>query len=241
MMNKMDKKTIKAKILLVDDELYTLRRHIEALESARYKVITATNYAEAMYEYGEHRPEVVILDSEIGDNERKGLDILKKIRQTGQNTYIIMLTKLSDEELAEISIIRGVDYFVRKAEPPAYLVAVVRRALHHDRLEYQEFDEYIRIDRRNNTVSINKDGKWQEVHLQPKEYEILDKLISESPRVVTREALEREFFPNSENPTGALNRFIATLRKKIEPDPHNPQYIMLRAGIGYYFRSNKRN
>jgi DNA-binding response OmpR family regulator len=239
MVGERGKNAMKARILLVDDELEPLRKLVESLEFEGYEVITAEDYDMALYRFDECQPDLVILDIAFGSNKWEGLDILKRIRDRNEAIGVVMLTGRSDVRLSEKSYALKANDFVRKSAPTEDILALVGDRLSYVRPGIEPIDGYIEIDRRNNTVCKKADGEWQEVHLSPIEFEILDKLISARPHVVEREALMRCFSSQSKNPSGTLNRFISGLRKKLEPDPRNPQYILLSSGVGYYFKSDR--
>jgi DNA-binding response OmpR family regulator len=227
--------TINGRILMVDDELEPLGPLIQVLGRAGYEVLTAEDDNTALYLFDERQPDVVILDIGFGYNERKGLDILKKIRQKDETIDIILLTGLSDPQLPTDGFGRGADHFIRKSESPDYILALVARCLRRAKPEVLIIDDYIMIDRRNGSVQKKMNGAWKNVHLKPKEFQLLDKLVSNCGRVVLREVLEDSLFRNAQNPTGTLNKHISVLRKKIELDPKKPGYIILKQGIGYWF------
>jgi DNA-binding response OmpR family regulator len=87
----------------------------------------------------------------------------------------------------------------------------------------------------NYLVQVRKDDKWKEIHLQPKQFELLRKLVSNPGRVITREMLY-DLFPNAKDPSNTLNHNIAVLRQKLERDPSHSEYILTKRGIGYWFR-----
>jgi two-component system KDP operon response regulator KdpE len=228
---------MKAKILVVDDVPEVAESLAQVLEKEGYEVITARDDAEALYYYDEFQPDLIILDIGFGDNERKGLDILEEIRvlKNDKTTPIIMLTGLADVRLPPDSYNKDADHFVRKSESTDYLLALVKRCLRRSRPELVVIDDRIEIDRSSRSVKKKTDGEWERVHLEPKEFDVLGKLVSNPGRVITREALYDNFFLDSRDPANALNRCICELRKRLEPDPPNPQYILTKRGVGYYF------
>jgi two-component system response regulator RegX3 len=75
--------------------------------------------------------------------------------------------------------------------------------------------------------------------LEPKEFEVLRELVLNRGQVITREELYDQFFSDAKDPANALNRCISELRKKLEPDPRNPQYILTIRGVGYMFKGDR--
>jgi len=228
---------MKAKILVVDDEPKVTDRLTQLLENEGYEVATAGNDVEALYHYDEFQPNLIVLDIRFGDDERMGLDILKEIRvlNNDKTTPVIMLTALSKAELEEISFELGATDFATKDIKPKALLYRVKLRLPRALREPVVIDDQIQIDGGSYSIKVKRDGEWQSVHLEPLEFEILMKLVSDPGRVITREVLEG-YFRDAKDPSATVNRYIRELRTKLEPDPDNPQYILTKYGIGYWFK-----
>ena len=225
---------MKAKILIVDDVPEQVSALGQILEQNGYTAVIGENDLEAFYLLDTFQPDLIILDIGFGDNERMGIDILKKIRTNDKTIPIIMLTGLDDDGLDSLSYNRDADYFVSKSVSPESLLALVNRCLRRSKPEIEVFDDYLMINRSSMSVKKKQNREGEEVSLEPMEYKILMELIDNCGWVVTREVLE-SFFPDSKNPAATLNRYISELRKKLEPDPGNPRYIFTRRGNGYSF------
>jgi two-component system response regulator VicR len=113
----------------------------------------------------------------------------------------------------------------------------VKRCLRRSKPGLVKIDDRIEIDLGNYRVTVKKDGDWQRVHFEPKEFEVLEKLVLNRGQVITREELYDEFSSDAKDPANALNRCISELRTKLEPDPRNPQYILTKRGVGYSFEA----
>jgi two-component system KDP operon response regulator KdpE len=232
------RKAVKAKILIVDDEPEVASSLAQSLEEKGYEVIIAKDDREALYYFDEVQPDLIILDIRFGPyDERMGLDILKEIRELkdDRTTPIIMLTGLSEEELEPLSFNLGATDFVRKSVSTKGLLARIKARLPHALREPILIDGCIEIGLSNNSVKVKRDDEWQRVHFEPKEFAVLKKLVLNPGRVIEREVLE-SFFENAENQAKTLNSYISTLRRELEPDPRDPQYILTKRGIGYWFR-----
>jgi DNA-binding response OmpR family regulator len=228
---------MKAKILVVDDEPEVANSLAQILKEEGYEVITAGDDAEALYYYDEFQPDLIILDIRFGFDERMGLDILKEIRvlKNDKTTPIIMLTGLSEDELEPLSFDLGATDFVRKSISTRALLARVKARLPRALREPIRIDERIEIDLGNHSVKVKRNGEWQRVHLEPKDFELLKKLVSNPGRVIPREVLEN-LFPDAQNPAATIRRYICELRNQLEPYPRNPQYILTKRGVGYQFK-----
>lgn len=224
------------KILIVDDEPEQICALARCLRQEGYEVFIAEDDIEAWYYLDERQPDLVVLDIRFGYEERKGLDILKAIRRKDKKIPVIMLTGLDDDRLDPLSYDLDADQFVSKSMSTKALLARVKRCLRRDKPELEVIDDYIEIDRGNGSVKRRMDGEWQRVPLQPKEFDVLEELVSNVPRVVTRESLYEKFFSNARDAASALNRCISELRRKLEPHPSNPQYILTKRDVGYWFK-----
>jgi two-component system response regulator RegX3 len=226
---------MKARILIVDDKPDQMRALARCLEQEGYEVVIAEDEVEALYFFDVWKPDLIVLDICFGYEERKGLDILRAIRKKDKTIPIIMLTVLDDERLDPLSYDLDADQFVSKSTSPEAILARIKRCLRRDKPELEVIDDYIKIDRGDRTVEKRMDGAWQRVHLQPKEFDVLDELVSNACRVIPREVLYDKYFGDAKDPASALNRCISELRRKLEPEPSKPQHILTKRGAGYKF------
>jgi two-component system response regulator VicR len=226
---------MKAKILMVDDEPEQVAALARILEQQGYEVVIAEDDPEAWYLLDEFRPDSIILDICLGRNERGGFDLLRRIKAKDPTIPLIVLTGLPGEELELRSLnLEAVD-FVRKSSSTEVLLARVERGFPRALREPIVIDDLIKIDLGGHRVRVKRDDEWQEVQLEPKEFELLIKLVSNCGRVIPREVLEN-LFPDAQDPSATLNRYISGLRTRLEPDPRNPQYILTKRGVGYWFK-----
>jgi DNA-binding response OmpR family regulator len=228
---------MRARILIVDDEPEQVRKFALILEQEGCDVVIAQDDREALYLLEQLQPDLMILDIRFGYHERMGLDILKEIRElrNDKTTPIIVLTGLGDEELEWLSLKYGAIDFARKTIPTKALLERIKARLPSALRRPVLINDRIKLDLDNYAVEVKLDGHWQEVHLQPRQLELLRKLVSNPGQVITREALY-DLFPQAEDPSNTLNHHISILREKLEPDPANPQYILTKRGIGYWFQ-----
>lgn len=229
---------MKAKILVVDDEPEVASSLAQSLEEKGYEVIIAEDDREALYYFDKVQPDLIILDIRFGPyDERMGLDILKEIRELkgDRATPIIMLTGLSEEELEPLSFNLGATDFVRKSVSTKGLLARIKARLPRAIREPIVIDDRIEIDLSNNSVKVKRGDEWQRVHFEPKEFAVLRKLVLNPGRVIEREVLENSF-EDAENQAKTLNSYISKLRSELEPDPRDPQYILTKRGVGYWFK-----
>ncbi len=255
-------------ILLVDDNPQ-IRSFIKpTLEDNGFNCIEAADGDEAVYQAQESRPDLIVLDIELGDPAMDGLDTCKRIRALGLTTPVIFLTVRDTVEDLEYGLGvagPGSDY-VRKLEElrrmqvegePAGDVQVALKAPDTHELiarirarlpgAVQGLGANLRIDKKGRSVQKRVGDEWEEIHLQPLEYEVLEALVDANGAVVgTWELFDRVFqgtVPTSgeleeSSPDNYRNRVwvcIANLRKKIGSD-EGSDYIQTVHGIGYRFR-----
>ena len=228
---------MKAKILIVDDEPDQISAFSLILKQEGYEVSLAQDAFWALYYHETLHPDLIILDIKFRYEERKGLDILREIRELRNDTTtpIIMLTGLSEGELEWISFRYGAIDFARKTIGTESLLARVKARLPIALSRPNVYNGYLKIDLRTYSVQVRKGDEWRDIHLKPQEFELLRRLVANQGHVMTREALY-DLFPDAQDPDNTLNHNIAVLRKMLEPDPTKPQYILTRRGIGYMFK-----
>jgi DNA-binding response OmpR family regulator len=226
------------RILVVDDNTYTLRIVQHTLEQAGYEVSTAVSGTEglrAITRYG--LPHLAIVD--IHMPEMSGFEFCRTIHEFS-DVPVIMLTAVNSEE----SIIEGLekhaeDYIVKPFNPPE-LIARVRRVLARMEDYSYTLDSTTRIDDR---LLINfpmrealVDG--EPVSLTPTEARLLYILVRNGGRIVTTDFLLRRIWPLQNVHEDRLHVHIHRLRRKIEKDYNSPGYIIAERGVGYRFQND---
>jgi two-component system KDP operon response regulator KdpE len=222
-----------ARILAIDDEAQIRRALRRTLESQAYEVRTAANGQDALSMLGWH-PDVVLLDLMLPDMD--GLDLARDIRAQSR-VPIIVLSVRGEDDLKVRALDRGCDDYITKPFSADELLARVRVALRHaagqSTAPVVEIDD-LRIDfeRRQLTQS------GREVHLTPTEYEVLKFLVQHAGKLVTHRMLLQEVWgPDHIEETQYLHVFMSQLRRKLEPQPARPRYILTEPGVGYRFRA----
>jgi len=222
---------VKEKILLVDDNPKILSFLQPALENEGYGVITAVDGLEALHLAERAHPDLIILDIEIP--EPSGLAVCRTLRERGDDTPIIMLTVRDSMSDLEIGFDLGASDYVTKPFDIRELLARIKARLPPRTLE---IDNYLRIDIPRRRVEIHRQGRWQEVDLTPKEFDLLRHLVYNAGRAVGKTTLLETIFDYPENiETKTVEKHIWALRQKLEPDPKKPRYILNIRGVGYKF------
>jgi two-component system KDP operon response regulator KdpE len=221
------------RILVIDDEPQIRRIMRTTLITAGYEVDDAKTAEEGLVKVREFRPDLVLLD--INMPGMGGLAACRELR-ADPNVAIIMLT-VHNTEAAKVEALDAVaDDFVTKPFSTPELLARMRAALRRipvaqsapTRLRMGE----LTIDFAARTVTRGTSS----AHLTPKELDLLRYLTQHANEAVPhRELLQAVWGPDYGDQVDYLRAFIKSLRKKMEPDPEHPQYIMTEPWIGYRF------
>lgn len=222
-------------VLLVDDEPAIAQGLSASLEAERFEVVWVADGQDAVGAWERHRPDVVLLDLMLPG--RSGVEIARDLRSRS-DVPIIMVTAKDAEIDRIVGLEVGADDYVTKPFSTRELVARIRAVLRRSRPTLpSDGDDVVeaagvRVDRARWEVHV--DG--QPVELPPKEFELLEVLVDNAGRVVTREGLmDQVWGPRYVGDTKTLDVHIRRLRRRIEPDPGDPQRIQTVRGIGYKF------
>ncbi len=221
-----------ARILAVDDEPQIRRALRRTLEAQGYEVRAVGSGEEALSALS-WRPDVVLLDLMLPDLD--GLDVAQSIRKQSV-VPIIVLSVRGEEALKVQALNAGCDDYITKPFGMEELLARIRVALRHAAGQTTEpvveVDD-LRIDfERRQVIQGNR-----EIHLTPTEYDVLKYLVQYAGKIVThRMLLQQVWGPEHLDETQYLHVFMSQLRRKLEPQPARPQYILTEPGVGYRFR-----
>ena len=226
-----------AKILLVDDEPAIQRAVGPLLRSRGYEVEVAATAAEALRTVSERPPDLVVLDLGLPDLE--GTEVCRRIRLTSKVPIVVLSARGSEDDKVQ-ALDLGADDYVTKPFGPAELLARIRVALRRVADAAQADAGVLRAgaltidyDRRR----VIRDGV--EIRLTPKELELLSLLARQHDRVLTSRAILKAVWgANAVDQPEHLWTLVAQLRKKIEPDPSAPKYLVSEPWVGYRFVSD---
>jgi DNA-binding response OmpR family regulator len=226
------------KILVVDDDKKTVEIIRLYLEREKYQVSVAYDGLKALELVRTNPPDLLVLDLMLPQLD--GLDLCRVLRYESK-IPIVMLTARTTEDDKLLGLDLGADDYLTKPFSPRELVARIRAVLR--RTTGSEDEEIARpaqaqvgplkVDFRRHEVQLEATP----VYLTPKEFKLLEILISEPGRAFSRlELLERVFGLDYDGLERTVDVHLMNLRKKIEPDPEKPYYIQTVYGIGYKFR-----
>jgi len=226
-----------ARILVVDDEPQIVRLLKTSLGARGYQVAVASDGQAALDLAASWRPDLILLD--LGLPIIDGLEVCRQVRAWSQ-VPIIVLTVRDAEQDKVAALDLGADDYLTKPFGTDELLARIRVALRHAaRLSVTEepvrhFDDLM-IDLARRLVVV----RGQEVHLTPREYELLRVLVLQAGKVLTHRTLLRAVWGGAyEQDVPTLRVFVTQLRRKIEADPSHPTHILTEPGIGYRFQGN---
>ena len=223
-----------AQILLVDDELSIQRAMAPLLRSRGYSVTLAGTGREALDLFARERPDLVILD--LGLPDINGIEVCRQVRELA-DTPILILSARGAEKDKVAALDQGADDYMTKPFGPEELMARVRATLRRSLgretvLHGQLTRGGLMIDFDRHRVQRGDD----EIRLTPKEFELLTLLVTHAGRVLTHRSILKSIWgsPARDQPEH-LRVLMGQLRKKIEPDPARPRYLLTEPWVGYRF------
>jgi two-component system, OmpR family, alkaline phosphatase synthesis response regulator PhoP len=219
-----------ATILVVDDEPKITQLVRDYLERAGFGVVTAGDGREALMRARTEHPDLVVLD--LGLPQLDGLDVTRRLRRDA-DVPIIMLTARDDETDKLIGLELGADDYVTKPFSPRELVARVRAVLR--RRDRADADDVLRVGELElDLPRMRLEVAGRVVELTATEFTLLAAMARQPGRVFTRaqllDAIHGVAFESYER---AIDAHVKNVRRKIEPAPHDPRYLLTVYGVGY--------
>ena len=218
-----------SRVLVVDDEPQILRALQTGLRGAGYEVDTAATGGEALTAAAVRPPDAVILDLVLPD--MRGTDVCRELR-TWSTVPVIVLSVVGDEDEKVAALDAGADDYVTKPFGLDELLARLRAALRRAEPSAEPVLEIgeLRIDLEAHTVTF--DGR--SVQLTPHEYSLLTLLARNEGKLLTHQAILRDVWGKAyADESHYLHVYVSQLRRKLEPDPARPRYILTEPGAGY--------
>jgi len=225
-------------VLVVDDEQSYRDALSVTLQREGFLVVTAADGAEALERFDATKPALVLLDVMLP--KISGIDVCREIR-TRSRVPIIMVTARNSEIDAVVGLEVGADDYVSKPFRLRELIARVRAALRRvpSDVDVEPTDRPDSLDVGDVRVDTARHEVWvrdEIVALPLKEFELLEFLLTNAGRVLTRDVLiDRIWGPNYFGDTKTLDVHVKRLRAKVESDPANPSRIVTVRGVGYRY------
>jgi two-component system KDP operon response regulator KdpE len=225
------------RVLVIDDEPSILRALRINLTARNYEVSTASDGASGLAAVSRDRPDVLILD--LGLPDMDGTDVIHGVRGW-TSTPIIVLSVWGQEHQKVAALDAGADDYVTKPfgmdELLARLRAAVRRASPAPDEPVVKTPDFT-VDLAAKRVSRDSDGGG-DIRLTPTEWQLLEILVRNRGRLVTqRQLLQEVWGPAYESESNYLRVYVAQLRRKLEPEPSHPRYLLTEPGMGYRFQA----
>jgi two-component system KDP operon response regulator KdpE len=217
------------RVLVVDDEPQFLRALATNLRGAGYDVEIAASGEQALAAAGLQPPDAVILDLRLPD--ASGRDVCRELR-TWSEAPVIVVSAAGDEAEKIAALDAGADDYVTKPFAIGELLARLRAALRRAGPPGEPVLEVgpISVDLERHAVEV--DGR--PVHLTPNEFDLLRVLAQHPGKLLTHRALLREVWgPAYGDESNYLHVYISQLRRKLEPDPARPRFLLTEPGAGY--------
>lgn len=221
-------------ILVVEDDR-PIRNFITAsLKAQGFRYIETDKGNEAIALSMSHNPDLIILDLGLPDID--GIDVISKIREWSKTPIIIVSARENERQKIE-ALDKGADDYLTKPFGIGELLARVRVSLRHritSQSENEKNDTFkvkkLIADFNKRRITINN----EDIHLTPIEYKIMALLCKYSGKVLTHNFIIHEIWGSAVgNETQSLRVFMASLRRKIEKNPAQPEYIYTEVGVGY--------
>jgi two-component system KDP operon response regulator KdpE len=225
-----------SRVLVVDDDVALARALAINLRAHDYEVTVAHDGKSALDRIAHVHPHVVVLDLGLPDFD--GIEVLHGIRGWSAVPVIVLSARSTSAEKVE-ALDAGADDYVTKPFGMAELIARVRAAVRRGSASDRTSEESIVTA----DFTIDLDGSrvvrnGQQIRLTPTEWSLLELLVRHQGKLVTsRQLLVEVWGPAYETETHYLRVYLAQLRRKLEPDPAHPKYLLTEFGTGYRFQA----
>ncbi len=222
------------RILVVEDDP-AIRGVLRALlESEGFRFIEAATAERAQIEARAHKPDLLLVD--LGLPDQDGLVVIRRVRSWSPVPIIVLSARtLEEQKIAAFDA--GADDYVAKPFSAPELLARVRAALRRNVRSAEVTQELTFGSARIDLARRTAHGPEAEIRLTPLEYRVLECLARHAGFIVTQNQLVREVWgPEHIGDTRSLRVCVKNLRAKLEPNPHQPAYLVTEPGLGYRLR-----
>ena len=222
------------RVLVVDDER-AIRRFLRAsLDAHGYTVLEASTGKDALVAVVDNRPDLILLD--LGLPDMDGVEVTRQLREWTRIPIIVLSVREAEATKVE-ALDAGADDYLTKPFSMGELLARIRVTLRHVAEPAGEpvlAVGALRVDWARRLVSMGENA----IVLTPTEYDLLRALAQHAGKVLTHRHLLREVWGAAFEPeTLLLQVNVSNLRRKIEPDPSRPRYVITEVGVGYRLRA----
>ncbi len=223
----------KTRVLIVDDELETLKYVGANLKARGYEVVTAADGSEALKKADEDVFDLILLDITMPGPD--GFAVCAAIRKTS-TVPIIMLSARGQEKDKVRALDLGADDYITKPFGIDELLARIRSALRRSQQDTTLNGPFVAGDLAINFQERRVLRNGEEIKLTPTEYELLVQLARSAGKVLSHTVLlQRVWGPEYGEENDYLWAYVRRLRRKLEADPDHPRYLLTEPGVGYRF------
>lgn len=233
----------KLTVAIIEDEKTILSFLAASLESSDYKVLTASSGKEGMALINSCCPDVILLD--LGLPDMDGIDIIKKVRSWSAAPIIVISARTQEQEKVT-ALDCGADDYISKPFGTCELLARIRTALRHGKPTVTALDgTLVRPIYSSGELTIDFDKRLvmlgdRKIHLTQIEYKLVSLLAEQSGKVLTYDyIISRIWGPYADSNNQILRVNMAHIRRKLEYNPAEPQYIYTEIGVGYRMRESR--
>jgi len=221
------------RVLVVDDEPQIVRALRINLRARHYEVLTAQSGAQALDEAAHHPPDLVILD--LGLPDLDGVEVIGGLRGWTDAPIIVLSGRADSTDKVE-ALDAGADDYVTKPFGMDELLARMRAVARRSAAEPSDPTVMlgdVTIDLAAKRVTRNQ----RDIRLTPTEWHLLEFLLRHPGKLLSqRQLLQEVWGPGYSDATGNLRLYMAQLRRKLEPDPARPRWLLTEPGMGYRFQ-----
>lgn len=224
----------KLKAVIIEDEKNICRFIETALLAESYKTFTAATAADGLSVIASQCPDIILLD--LGLPDMDGIEVIRKVREFSHTPILVISARIQeDEKVAALD--GGADDYITKPFGTSELMARIRTALRHSRQSDASTSLYscsgLVIDFEKRLITLN----GNEIHLTQIEYKLVSLLARNAGKVLTYDYLMQQIWgPYSDNNNQILRVNMAHIRRKLEKNPAEPEYIFTEIGVGYRMR-----
>lgn len=221
-------------VLVIEDEDIILNFISAILTSNQYQVLKAKSGKEGLMLAASHSPDIMLLDLGLPDVD--GMEVLSGIRQWSKVPVVVVSARGREREKVD-ALDKGADDYIVKPFGTSELLARIRTALRHSPNTVQAGSGgpdkavvgSLEIDYQKRTVTLG----GEKIHMTPIEFKILALLSKNAGKVLTHDFIIREIWGVYTDESHTLRVNMANIRRKIETNPGQPQYILTETGVGY--------
>lgn len=232
----------KTTVLVIEDEEAILNFINTVLDLNGYRIIKSLTGKDALSMAASCCPDIILLD--LGLPDLDGMDVLKSIREWSQ-TPVVIISARSREEEKVAALDAGADDYITKPFGTSELLARIRTAIRHSKKSAGHTADSTVYRIKDLTVDFDKHRvqiSGREIHLTQIEFRILELLAQNAGRVLTYDAIIKKIWgPYADDNNRILRVNMANIRRKLEKNPADPDYIFTEIGIGYRMAEDKED